>query len=182
MEELPDEVAVLVLQHIEPLRDTAAVSGTCRRWRQLMLDPHLWSLFHHRTFPSTTYPDPPPPSESTNWRLAFAERARKLRRALRRTEDIKLARGAAGHGALVRMLAAAEAGCLPLAERALTELVGVHGGGDGGHGVIHTNYGDPLYGGRSVIDECLHRACCIGSTPVAEVRVATPQLTSSFTD
>jgi hypothetical protein len=53
MEELPDEVTLLMLAHIDPLRDTAAVSGTCRKWWRLMLDPHLWKGFHHRTFPSS---------------------------------------------------------------------------------------------------------------------------------
>ncbi len=47
MEELPEKVMLLMLAHIDPLCDMVAVSGTCRKWRHLMLD----SYTHLHSFP-----------------------------------------------------------------------------------------------------------------------------------
>jgi hypothetical protein len=52
MEELPDELVVKVFAELNPMRDTAAVNLTCRRWQMLMTDPHLWRKFNRLFFPT----------------------------------------------------------------------------------------------------------------------------------
>jgi hypothetical protein len=185
MEELPDEMALLVLRHIEPLRDTAAVSGTCRRWRRLMLDPHLWSLFHLRTFPThlTTTPSSSSTTTTTTtanlydptssaaaacaapelgWRKSFAASARLLKEAMTNRGDVELARR---HGYDVLPLAAARTGCLPLAERAMADFGGLHAT-TAASGLAHVSFSPE----RGLVDECLFRACTGGFAPIAQVR------------
>jgi hypothetical protein len=178
MEELPDEMALLVLSHIEPLRDTAAVSGTCRRWRRLMLDPHLWSLFHLRTFPthlttttpsSTTALDGSASSAAApegGWRQSFAAAARLLKEAMTNPDDVEIARL---YGYDVLPLAAARTGCLPLAERAMAKLSAA--AAKRSKRAVPARLARVGYGfSRGLIDECLFRACTGGFAPIAQVR------------
>ena len=174
MEELPDEVTLVVLAHIDPLRDTAAVSGTCRKWRRLMLDPHLWKGFHHRTFPTHLRAEDEKDEKDEKdesgaatrprpWRHSYFEKARHLKRLL----DKPPVGEGGNHG---RVMAAALVGCLPLAEREVARLVAAHGGDPG---VLSTLTYSPV-GGKtmptaSVLCECLRRACLAGSLPLAQV-------------
>jgi hypothetical protein len=102
MEELPDELVIKVFAELNPMRDTAAVNLTCRRWRILMTDPHLWRKFNQLFFPthfaapaSDNADDLPPPgadwprdlgrefgvvgsATEEPWRRRFAAKVRQL--------------------------------------------------------------------------------------------------------
>jgi hypothetical protein len=173
MEELPDEVTLLVLAHIDPLRNTAAVSGTCRKWRRLMLDPHLWKGFHHRTFPTQLQVEDEKEDEKDQesgaathpraWRHSYLEKARHLKRLL----DKPPVGEGGNHG---RVLAAALVGCLPLAEREVARLVAAHGGDPGLLSTLtYSPFGYKATPTASVVCECLRRACLAGSLPLAQV-------------
>jgi hypothetical protein len=180
MEALPDELTLAVLCHIQPLRDTAAVSLTCRRWSQLMLDPPLWQHFHHRAFP--VHSDPPaaptaadgPPRllryrpmhvevvKPMNWRHSFTVRAWQLKAAI---EDSHERKKAEKNGYDVRLLAAAQVGCLPLAQRLVAQFVAKHGDRS-----CDVPYGEDARGNIRVVDQCLRLSCMAGSTPTAQVQ------------
>ncbi len=167
MEELPDEVTLLLLAHIDPLRDTAAVSGTCRKWRRLMLDPHLWKGFHHRTFPTQLRvedeKDESGAAGPRAWRHSYLAKARHLKRLL----DKPPVGEGGNHG---RVMAAALVGCLPLAEREVARLVAAHGGDPGVLSILtYSPFGFKTAPTASVMCECLRRACLAGSLPLAQV-------------
>jgi hypothetical protein len=131
MELLPDELILAMLSHIDPLRDTAAATATCRRWRAVMFDPRLWRLFHLRVFPTrwqppldedyTTGPTLDPVVSPTgwvrSWRRSFVTKARRLQQAL---NDDKAQSDY--EGLEWRLVAAAKAGCLPLVQRYAADL------------------------------------------------------------
>jgi len=171
MEELPDEVTLLVLAHIDPLRDTAAVSGTCRKWRRLMLDPHLWKGFHHRNFPTQLRAEDEKDEKDQEsgaagprpWRHSYLEKARHLKRLL---DNPPIGEGG-NHG---RVMAAALVGCLPLAEREVARLVAAHGGYPRLLSTLtYSPFGGKTTPTASVVCECLRRACLAGSLPLAQV-------------
>lgn len=129
--ELPDELVLAVLSHIDPLRDTAAVTATCRRWRRFMFDPHLWRQFHLRVFPTrwqppldedhatdaTLGPVVSPAGGVQSWRLSFVAKASRLKQAL---NDDKARSDY--EGLEWDLVAAANAGCLPLVRRYAADL------------------------------------------------------------
>ena len=173
MEALPDELVLAVLQHIEPLRDTAAVMATCRRLRSIMSDPHLWPLFHHRVFPThftLEHHDDHHRAggqEAATDLQAFAKKARCLKEAMHSKAQVRRSRFEGRDGGL---LAAASVGCPSLVRRYADGVAAL---------LFLSRDRDTLATVETVADspspvnllhEALRRACAAGSAPTAKVR------------
>jgi hypothetical protein len=186
MEQLPDEVMLEVLGHVDPLCDTAAVTGVCRRWDRLMHDEQLWCRFHVRVFPAACSLL----ATADGWRRSFVARASRIKAV----QDVNRRRtlSQAQFDGFDRCLVAASCeGCLPLVRRyvaALCDMLASRGLPAGPESqlasLVVANPNPARWSGVkcNLLHVALRGACSAASVPVARLllelgaKVADPML------